>query len=478
MKQTLALNDKQQVLDKLEEANLAFQKLYPGEREHRQPIHTVYGGANLFKYNLAEKMGEVALTAFDTYAPNFVVLANVLKMPGYQQLPPESEAAKVKEELDVMSAKTLAQHPCWLAYTVYEKVRQKLTSEPVEDFRIDFEDGFGNRPDTEEDEVAAKAAHEVAKGLEQGSLPPFIGIRIKPFTEDFKARGVQTLDIFISTLASLTEGQLPDNFVVMLPKVTIPDQVEALVEIFEILERENSIIAGSLKMEMMVETTQAVMNEEGRNSLMTLVRAAGGRCVACHFGTYDYTAACNITAKYQDMGHQVCDFAHHMTKVALGGTGVWLSDGATNVMPIAPHRGELLSPDELQENETIVHGAWKMGYDHIRHSLYKGLYQGWDLHPSQLPMRYTALYAFFLESYEDAAHRLKKFVQASAKATLTGDVFDDAATGQGLLNYFIKAINCGAMNEEQVKDSTGLTLSEIRSRSFAKIIASWQSRNG
>jgi len=180
-----------------------------------------------------------------------------------------------------------------------------------------------------------------------------------------------------------------------------------------------------------------------------------------HFGTYDYTASTGITAKYQEMDHPVCDFAHHMTKVALAHTGTWLSDGATNTMPIGPHRGDQMTEEELEENKRVVHRAWKKGYDHIRHSLWNGFYQGWDLNPAQLPMRYAATYVFFLESYEDAALRLNNFVAKTAQATLTGDVFDDAATGQGLLNYFLKAINCGAISEGDLV-VTGLTLEDAK----------------
>jgi hypothetical protein len=168
------------------------------------------------------------------------------------------------------------------------------------------------------------------------------------------------------------------------------------------------------------------------------------------------------------MDHPVCDFAHQVTKVALAHTGIWLSDGATNTMPIGPHRGELTIA-QMQENTEIVHRAWRKGYNHIRHSLWNGFYQGWDLNPAQLPMRYAAVFAFFLESYEDAVERLKTFVEKAARATLIGDVFDDAATGQGLLNYFLRALNSGAITEEEVL-KTGLTMDEIRSRSFKKIL--------
>ena len=344
----------------------------------------------------------------------------------------------------------------------------KLKTEAVEDYRIDFEDGYGNLSNEEEDQTAETTARELAKGMREGTLSPFVGIRIKPFTEEMKERGLRTLDIFVSTLVKETGGKLPENFVVMLPKVTIPEQPQTLANFFAILEQELGLATGVLKMEMMVETTQAIMAIDGTNPLYKFIQAAQGRCIAMHFGTYDYTASCSITAKYQEMDHPVCDFAHHMTKVALAHTGIWLSDGATNTMPIGPHRGDL-TPEQELENAQVVHRAWKKGYDHIRHSLWNGYYQGWDLNPAQFPMRYAAVYAFFSESYDDAVERLKTFVDKAARATLIGDVFDDAATGQGLLNYFLRALNSGAITEEEVL-ATGLTLDEIRGRSFKKIL--------
>jgi len=245
--------------------------------------------------------------------------------------------------------------------------------------------------------------------------------------------------------------------------------MQSLVKFFEIIEKEFKMPAGSLKMEMMVEATQAIMDKDGVNPLRGLIMAGEGRCIAAHFGTYDYTASSNITAKYQTMDHPVCDFAHHMTKVALAGTGIFLSDGATNVMPIGPHKGDSLSEEQENENREIVHRAWKLCYGHSMHSLKNGFYQGWDLNPAQLPMRYAAVYTFFLESYEDAALRLRHFVDRAAQATLSGDIFDDAATGQGLLNYFLRALNSGAITEEEVQ-ITGLTLDEIRTRSFYRIL--------
>jgi hypothetical protein len=112
----------------------------------------------------------------------------------------------------------------------------------------------------------------------------------------------------------------------------------------------------------------------------------------------------------------------------------------------------------------------RLHYDHIRHSLTHAYYQGWDLHPAQLPTRYAAIYAFFLEGLDQAGQRLSNFVDSAAKATLVGEVFDDAATGQGLLNFFLRAINCGAIDEEEATARTGLDLDEIRTRSFLAIL--------
>ncbi|MGQ0738960.1 MAG: DUF6986 family protein [Bacteroidota bacterium] len=472
MKFSIADIEKEILLNSLGTANKKFQQIYPGDKPDRQPVHTVYGGANLFKSDTCVRMGEIALKNLQTYSPDFVTLARVLKTDGYDKLPEEEKKIeKLAKKLEKMDETERRKHPAWLSYTVYNKIIQKLRTEAVEDFRIDFEDGFGNRPDEEEDATAVSAANELAEGMNNKTISPFTGIRIKPFTEDLKNRGVRTLDIFLSTLLQQTNGKLPDNFVVMLPKVTIPEQVSTMVRLLEIIEKKNNLAPGTLKMETMVEATQIIMNEEGRNPLMGIIRAGGGRLVSAHFGTYDYTASCGITAKYQTMAHPVCDFAHHMTKVALGGTGIFLSDGATNVMPVAPHRGEKLTAKQLKENRQSVHNAWKIGYNHTMHSLINGFYQGWDLNPAQLPMRYAATYNFFLSSMEDATRRLKIFVERAAISTLTGDIFDDAATGQGLLNFFLKAMNCGAISEEEAT-ATGLTIEEIRSRSFYKILQS------
>jgi citrate lyase beta subunit len=480
MKRSLSDETMRETTRPLQQANLAMAERYPGETGRRQPVHTVYGGAHLFKADSAQRLGSLALRSLEQYGPDFLTFSRAINLPGADALPETSSAAaQLSARLEAEPDRIRQENkPAWLAHTIYARVLEKLRREPVEDFRIDFEDGYGNRPDAEEDGHAAAAAVETARGLISGTLPPFIGIRIKPFTEELRERSIRTLDIFVSTLVEESGGRLPENFVVTLPKITLPEQVAALADLFDALESATALSPGSLKMEMMVETTQSIINERGESALPLLLEAARGRCVAAHFGTYDYTASCNITAAHQHMLHPACDFARHMMQVAFGGTGVWLSDGATNIMPVAPHRAAegqaALTPQQIEENLMVVHRAWRLHYDHIQHSLTNAYYQGWDLHPAQLPTRYAAVYAFFLESLEAASERLSNFVEKAAKATLVGDVFDDAATGQGLLNYFLRAINCGALTEQEALRLSSLTLEELRSGSFVKILKNRQ----
>ena len=479
MRTSLSPESTSEISGRLQEANHEFARKYPGESGRRQPVHTVYGGSHLFKADSARRLGELARRSLEQFAPDSLTFARAVGLPGSETLPDAlDESSEIAARLYVTPDSVRRENkPLWLAHTIYQRVTEKLRREAVEDFRIDFEDGYGNRPDEEEDGHAETAAREVAAGMKQKTLPPFIGIRIKPLTEELRERSLRTLDIFLTTLSNETANRLPDNFVVTLPKVVMPEQVAALSDIFDLLERETGLASGSLKMELMIETTQAIINDRGRSNLPLLLRAARGRCIAAHFGTYDYTASCQITAAHQHMTHTACDFARHMMQVAYGGTGLWLSDGATNIMPVAPHRaaeGATLTPEQVAENRQSVHRAWRLHYEHIQHSLVNAYYQGWDLHPAQLPTRYAAVYAFFLDSLEAASERLRNFVEKAAKATLVGDVFDDAATGQGLLNYFLRAVNCGAVTEQEALKLSSLTVAELRSGSFVKILKNRQ----
>lgn len=422
--------------------NARHRERFPGDPQGRQPVHTVYGGAHLFKADSARKLGELSLRSLSRYAPDAAAFSRAVGM----------------EEV--------------LALRVYDRVVEKLKREPVEDLRIDFEDGYGCRPDAEEDGHAASAAEEVAKGLAAGALPPFIGIRIKAFSSESAFRSARTLDVFLTTLVRATKGALPDPFCVTLPKVVHPGQAAGLHRLLGAFERKKRLKPNTVKVELMVETPQAIVGLDGASPLRAMVDALGGRCTGAHFGTYDYTAACGVTAAHQSMDHPSCDFAKHVMQAALAGSGVSVSDGATNVMPVGPHRpaaGAFLSAEQERENAEAVRRAWRLHYGHTTRSLAGGFYQGWDLHPAQLPARYAAVYAFFLSGLPAATARLKNFIDRAAQASLVGGVFDDAATGQGLLNFFLRARNCGAITEAEAS-ATGLTPVEFASRSFLKII--------
>ncbi len=455
-------------LTALEAASDRFAFRHAGERGDRQPVHVVYGGAHLFTRKSAAKLGELALRNLDAYGPDPFTFARALALPGSDKLARDETGAKSRYITDPDALRREDPHT-WLAITVYDRVRGKLEVEPVEDFRLDFEDGYGNRPDDEEDATAIGAAQEVAAGILEGTLPPFCGIRIKPLEGPLLRRSIRTLDLFVSTVVR-DAGRLPDNFVVTLPKISVPEQVSTLVRLFEALERRHSLAPGSPRLEMMIELAHGLFDEQGALLLPQLLGAAEGRCVGAHFGTYDFTASYGVTAAHQRMDHPACDFALDLMKAAFAETGVFLSDGATNVMPVPLHRGDSLTAGQSRENTAAVHAAWRLSHYHVRRSLIRGFYQGWDLHPAQLPVRYAACYAFFLEGFDAAAKRLRNFVEQAAKATLVGEVFDDAATGQGLLNYFLRALGCGAVSLDELAQ-TGLTEDELRTRSFVEILA-------
>lgn len=444
MPRTLTQRDLAPILASLRTANAALAKACPGESGDRQPVHTVYGGAHLFTADSAPRLGALALSALDQYAPSAAILAKALGL--------RTENG--------------------FAETVRARVVDKLRREPVEDYRLDFEDGYGSRSDAEEDGHAGSAAREVAAGMAAGTLPPFIGIRIKPLSKELHGRSLRTLDLFVSALVKAGQKRLPGHFVITVPKVMTPAHVVAVARACAALERRLRLAPHSLKLELMIETPQSILAPDGTSALRGLVRAGGGRVRAAHFGTYDYTALCGITASWQHMRHRACDFAKHMMQVSLAQTGVFLSDGATNVMPVPAHKasvGRPLTAVQRRENTETVHRAWKLHFDDVTHSLVNGYYQGWDLHAAQLPTRYAALYAFFLVARPAATARLRNFVEKAAQATRIGDVFDDAATGQGLLNFFARGLSSGAITLEEARE-TGLTHKELQGRSFPAIL--------
>ena len=442
MVRSILPRDLSAIAARLRTANARLAAAYPGDAIARQPVHTLICGADAFRRDSAQRFGAAAVAALNEFAPTAASFSKILGLP--------SDDAR-------------------LADTVRARVLAKLTREPVEDLRLDFEDGYGVRPDAEEDGHAQSAAEEIAAGMIAGTLPPFTGIRIKAMSRELHTRSLRTLDLFVTALVK-TGKRLPDNFAITVPKVMTPTHVDAVDRACTALERRLKLQRNSLRLELMIETAQSILAPDGTSALRALVAAGAGRVRGAHFGVYDYTALVGITASWQHPRHLACDFARHMMQVALAQTGVAIADGASNIMPIPPHvppPGRPLTDAQQRENAATIHRAWKTHFGDITHALVNGYYQGWDLHPAQLPTRYAAVYAFYLAARPAATARLKKFFDKAARA---GAVFDDAATGQALVNFFSRAWSSGAITREELME-TGLVPSDLERRSFLQILA-------
>jgi citrate lyase beta subunit len=398
-------------------------------------VHVIYGGLHLFSADTPGKLGQLARAQLATWAPDEATLARVFELP----------------EL--------------VAAQVLPRVREKLTREPVEDLRLDAEDGYGHRADDEEDTHATKAGAEVATMVDRGLTPPFLGLRIKPLSKELAPRALRTLERFFTALGQKT----PPGFLVTVPKVTDPRQLAALVLALDAIEARHGLVRGTLRAEVMVESGPGLFDASGRCTLPSLVDAGGGRLFAAHVGAYDFTASLDVVASSQRLDHPSLDVLRQLLKLSLGGTGVFLADGATTQLPLPPHKGQDLSDAQRAENAAVVHAAWRAHASNVRRALDQGYWQGWDLHPGQLVPRYVTTFAFFLEAKDAMTKRLSHFVAQLGRATSVGDTFDDAATGQGLLNFFLRGLGCGALTEAEVL-ATGLTLDEVRSRDFARIM--------
>ncbi len=384
---------------RLGESDRALVAGFPGERAGRQPVHTVYVPADVFDAGLVPAWGGRALEALD-------------------------ERAGLFEEVVGGDRGGLV-----------SLVRDKLAAEPIEDLRIDFEDGYGSRSDAEEDQHVAAAARALADAQGSGSGPPFVGIRFKSFEGPTRARGVRTLTAFLATL--LEAGGTVDGFVVTLPKVTAVEQVDAMVHACGRLEEALGLPEGRLGFEIQVETPQSILGPDGTALVARMIHASERRCTALHYGTYDYSAFCGIAAEYQSMEHPAADHAKLVMQAAAAGTGVRLSDGSTNILPVG--------------DDSAVRRGWELHTRLVRRSLERGYYQGWDLHPAQLPTRFAATYAFYRDGFAGAADRLRRYLERSG-----GGILDEPATARALADFVLRGVHCGALGSDEVATATGL----------------------
>jgi citrate lyase beta subunit len=404
----------------------------------RSPVHAVYGGAHLFKSDTPAKLGKLALRSLKTYAPDVDEFAAAMGL---------EESKK-------------------LSHAIYKKTVDKLEREAVEDFRIDFEDGYGFRPDEEEDGDALRASNELARAFLSKTITPFCGFRIKAFASETHARGVRTLNIFLENFFKKTKSRLPENFVVTLPKISDPKEVAELARRLARFESDNRLAPASIGIEIMIETPRSIVDEKGRIAIASLVEAAAGRCTSAHFGAYDYTSALGISGAHQHLRHEACNFARQMMLVTLAPLGIRLVDSVTTRLPVAVHKDAKLTEEQKSENRFSVHSGWRAHFENVTASMSNGFYQSWDLHPHQLVARYAAVYAFFLRSRDADAARLRGFVEKATQANMTGSAFDDAASANGLINFFRLGLDCGALSATEIKKATSLSAQELRGLSF------------
>jgi citrate lyase beta subunit len=402
---------------------------YPGERDVRQPVHTVYVPGDRSTPDLPYQWGQQALEFVDEHGGMLQLAGRVITAarkeagPGLaSQMPSLHQVAREAEQLA-------------------EAVTAKLEREPIEDLRLDFEDGFGDRGDETEDACVVKAARDAVAGRSETGAPGFVGIRFKCLEKATRERGLRTLDLFLAELIA-AGGTVPDNLVLTLPKVSTVDQVRAMVLACRSLEAEHNLGEGTLTFEIQVETPQIVLGADGTVPLAPAIHAGEGRVTSLHYGTYDYSASMGVAAAHQAMDHPVADFAKNQMMLAVAGTGVHLSDGSTNILP-------------LGEPEEVDH-AWALHAGLVRRHLKRGIYQGWDLHPHQLPTRFLATFAFYREGGEKAAQRLRNYVFKEDSTVL-----DEPATAKALARYLERGFVCGAHTEEFVTAHTKLNLGEL-----------------
>lgn len=393
----------------LAEADTTLAQRYPGNRGGRQPVHTVYLPADRVSPATPGEWAAQALAALDEHAPDA-----------------QRSAAAFGSEPE-------------LAETIREKVVTKLRTEPIEDLRVDFEDGYGRRPDAEEDADADRAAQTIAELLGGPGGPLRCGIRFACLEAATRDRGLRTLDRVIGGLG----GRLPPGFILTLPKVTSVEQVSAMVRTTERLESAHRLSAGALRFEIQVETPQAILSADGRAAVAPLIHAAAGRCSALHYGTYDYSASLGIAAEYQSMEHPAADHAKNVMQVAAAGTGVELSDGSTNIVPVG--------------DSAAVMAAWRLHSRLVRRHLERGYYQGWDLHPAQLPSRYAAVYGFYLAGLPTAITRLRSYLERADSGFL-----DEPATALALAGFVLRAVDCGAIDGQSAAAAAGTDEAGLR----------------
>lgn len=360
---------------------------FPGDRIGGQPIHTVYVPASAATVDIPSEWGRQAQSLVDSNTEVF-------------------------ESLDSSG--------------VLPTVRRILAQTPIQDLRIDFEDGYGWRADSAEDDDARRAGRVLAELASDPNGPRWLGIRSKGLAPHERARGFRTLELVLDAA-----GGVPDGFVFTVPKLRATEQVDAVVALCEELERAHGLPERALKFELQIESPQAIVGSDGTATLARALHSADGRCTSLHYGTYDYSAACGITSAQQSLAHPVADHAKNVMLAAAAQTGVWVCDGSTQVVPAG-------TPVEVES-------AIRRHFELVTRSLERGFYQGWDMHPAHLATRWTATLAFFRSAMPAAAARVAAYLDSAS-----GGMLDEPATAQALAGVLVRGLDCGAVDERDL----------------------------
>jgi len=389
------------------DADAAVRRDWPGAPSGRQPVQVLYLPADRVTATTVSDVGAEAARLLDEHAPAAATVAEVF-------------AGRPE-----------------LAAAVRSQVAAKLAGEPLEDLRVDFEDGYGDRGDDVEDRDAAAAAAALAAAASAGALPPFVGLRVKPFCDGAAPRSVATLDRFLGAYLERAES-LPASLVITFPKVVAAAHVAAFAEVLAALEDAHGLASGRLGFEAQIETTQSLLGADGRIVLRDLRAAAAGRLRGAHVGVYDYTAAIGLPPAEQRLAAPALDLVRQLLQATFAGTEVRLADGSSNAVP-------------ADDSTAEVHRVWRRHAADVRHSLRAGYVQGWDLHPSHLVSRYATVFAFLLDGIDDVLERLARWHRGD-----TGGVLDEPATVRALRAQVQRAVDCGALTPPVVRERTRL----------------------
>ncbi|OZC46429.1 aldolase [Rhodococcus sp. RS1C4] len=371
---------------------------FPGDRIGGQPIHTIYVAASAAGVDIPARWGQQALSLID-------------------------ENQKVFDSIDSVG--------------VLPRVREALATRPIQDLRIDFEDGYGWRADETEDAHAREAGRILASLAADPLGPQWCGIRPKGLAPHERRRGIRTLELVLDGA-----GGVPSGFVFTVPKLRAAEQVDAVVALCEEIERAHGLPDRALRFELQIESPQAVVGSDGTATLARALTRADGRCTSLHYGTYDYSAACGITSAQQSLEHPVADHAKAVMLAATAQTGIWVSDGSTQVVPSG-------TPAE-------VDSAIRRHAGLVTRSLERGFYQGWDMHPTHLATRWTATLSFFRSAMPTAASRVAAYLD-----TTSGGMMDEPATAQALAAVLVRGLDCGAVDAAELESLSPLVTRDV-----------------